>query len=79
MADITVAKTAGFCFGVNRAIEIVNRLLDQGKRVYTLGPIIHNPQMVAALEQFRWHEDCLPARPGSARRNFSDPLPWRFS
>lgn len=44
MADITVAKTAGFCFGVNRAIEIVNRLLDQGKRVYTLGPIIHNPQ-----------------------------------
>ena len=51
MADITVAKTAGFCFGVNRAIEIVNRLLDQGKRVYTLGPIIHNPQMVAALEQ----------------------------
>ena len=32
MADITVAKTAGFCFGVNRAIEIVNRLLDQGKR-----------------------------------------------
>ena len=51
MADITVAKTAGFCFGVNRAIEIVNRLLDQGKRVYTLGPIIHNPQIVAALEQ----------------------------
>ena len=39
MADITVAKTAGFCFGVNRAIEIVNRLLDQGKRVYTLGPV----------------------------------------
>ncbi len=51
MANITVAKTAGFCFGVNRAIEIVNRLLDQGKQVYTLGPIIHNPQMVAALEQ----------------------------
>ena len=51
MSKITVAKTAGFCFGVNRAIEIVNRLLDQGKRVYTLGPIIHNPQMVASLEQ----------------------------
>ena len=46
---ITVAKTAGFCFGVNRAVNLVYRLLEEGKRVYTLGPIIHNPQMVADL------------------------------
>lgn len=46
---ITVAKTAGFCFGVSRAVDIVEKLLDEGKRVTTLGPIIHNPQMVESL------------------------------
>lgn len=48
---ITVAKTAGFCFGVNRAVEMVKSLLKDGKNVYTLGPIIHNPQLVKELEQ----------------------------
>ena len=47
--SITVAKSAGFCFGVSRAVNIVNKLLDEGKEVYTLGPIIHNPQMVDEL------------------------------
>lgn len=47
---IKVAETAGFCFGVNRAVQIVNELLEQ-KSVCTLGPIIHNPQLVAELEQ----------------------------
>lgn len=46
---ITVAKTAGFCFGVNRAVETVNRLLDEGETVWTLGPIIHNPQTLDSL------------------------------
>ena len=46
---ITVAETAGFCFGVARAVELVYRLLDEGKRVATLGPIIHNPQLVSEL------------------------------
>lgn len=49
--NITVAETAGFCFGVNRAIQIILELLDAGKKVCTLGPIIHNPQMVAELEK----------------------------
>lgn len=44
--DICVAKTAGFCFGVDRAINILNSLLDQGKKACTLGPIIHNEQVV---------------------------------
>ncbi len=48
---ITVAETAGFCFGVNRAIQMILELLDAGKKVCTLGPIIHNPQMVAQLEE----------------------------
>ncbi len=48
---ITLAKTAGFCFGVNRAVQTVYSLLDSGRRVCTLGPIIHNDQMVAELER----------------------------
>ncbi len=47
---ITVAKTAGFCFGVNRAVEIVYSLADSDKKVCTLGPIIHNMEMVSELE-----------------------------
>ena len=46
---VTLAETAGFCFGVNRAIELVNSLLDEGKKVCTLGPIIHNEQVVQQL------------------------------
>lgn len=48
--SITVAKSAGFCFGVNRAINIVNSLLDKNVRVSTLGPIIHNMEVVNELE-----------------------------
>ncbi len=48
---ILLAKTAGFCFGVNRAVNMVYSLLDEGKKVCTLGPIIHNSQMVAELEE----------------------------
>ena len=48
--SIEVAKSAGFCFGVDRAVQMVYQLLDEGKKVYTLGPIIHNPQMIAELE-----------------------------
>ena len=48
---IQLAKSAGFCFGVDRAVQLVFQLLEQGKQVYTLGPIIHNPQLVSQLEQ----------------------------
>ncbi len=46
---VTVAKTAGFCFGVNRAVEIVNSLAHNDSKVCTLGPIIHNKEMVEEL------------------------------
>ena len=46
---ITKAETAGFCFGVNRAVNMVYELLDEGEKVCTLGPIIHNPQLVEEL------------------------------
>lgn len=46
MAKLTVSKTAGFCFGVNRAVEKVYKALDEGKQVATLGPLIHNRDAV---------------------------------
>ncbi len=45
------AKTAGFCFGVDRAVKLTHDLLDSGIKVATLGPIIHNTQAVAAMEK----------------------------
>lgn len=48
---ITLAESAGFCFGVNRAVNMVYGLLDEKKQVCTLGPIIHNKEMVKELEQ----------------------------
>ncbi len=47
--EIIKAKTAGFCFGVNRAVRLTYDLLARGVRVATLGPLIHNPQCVADL------------------------------
>ena len=48
--QIILAKTAGFCFGVNRAVKLTYELLEQGRPVATLGPLIHNPQVVEDLE-----------------------------
>ena len=49
--EIRLAKTAGFCFGVNRAVELTYKLLDEGHRVATLGPLIHNPQAVEDMRR----------------------------
>lgn len=48
---ITVAQNAGFCFGVRRAIDITFRVrqMNPGVKIYTLGPIIHNPQVIKAF------------------------------
>ena len=48
--EIILAKTAGFCFGVDRAVRMTEQLAAGGHKVATLGPLIHNPQCVAALE-----------------------------
>ena len=47
--EIIKAKTAGFCFGVDRAVTLTYDLVNQGRKVATLGPLIHNPQCVADL------------------------------
>lgn len=47
--QIIVAQKAGFCFGVKNAIDSLHKCLDHPGRLYTLGPIIHNPQVVDEL------------------------------
>ena len=44
--SVRIAKSAGFCFGVSRAVELVEQAAQAGKRVVTLGPIIHNRHVV---------------------------------
>ena len=49
MAEITLAEKAGFCFGVDRAIKLIEKLISEGRKVATLGPIIHNSQVIEDL------------------------------
>ncbi len=49
--EIIKAKTAGFCFGVKRAMDTVYEQLKSNEKIYTFGPIIHNEQVVEELEE----------------------------
>ncbi|MBI5101873.1 MAG: 4-hydroxy-3-methylbut-2-enyl diphosphate reductase [Nitrospirae bacterium] len=50
--EIIMAKRAGFCFGVKRAIDITFDIAEKDKEgVFTLGPIIHNPQVIGRLKK----------------------------
>jgi ribosomal protein S1/(E)-4-hydroxy-3-methyl-but-2-enyl pyrophosphate reductase len=51
MVEIKVAKTAGFCFGVDRAVRLVYNEIQKGEKCVTLGPIIHNKQVVNDLQE----------------------------
>ncbi len=48
---IFLAKQAGFCFGVKRATQMAFEAADKGGTTYTLGPIIHSPQVVQRLDE----------------------------
>ena len=48
MKTVTLAKSAGFCFGVRRAVRLAEQAAE--KQVYTLGPIIHNKHVIKHLE-----------------------------
>ncbi len=51
--ELVIASTAGFCFGVNNAVQIVFDLAkNSNDRIYTLGPIIHNSQVVDKLKEY---------------------------
>lgn len=49
--EIILAKRAGFCFGVKRATQMAFEAADKGGDTYTLGPIIHSPQVVQKLKE----------------------------
>ncbi|KAF0215982.1 MAG: 4-hydroxy-3-methylbut-2-enyl diphosphate [Geobacteraceae bacterium] len=49
--EIILAKQAGFCFGVKRATQMAFEAADKGGQTFTLGPIIHSPQVVRKLEE----------------------------
>lgn len=51
--EILVAKTAGFCFGVRRAVEQVYEQLEKNpdRSIYTYGPIVHNEEVVSDLKE----------------------------
>lgn len=77
--EVIRAKRAGACYGVQRALDMADEVIADGGRAYTLGPLIHNPQVVADLaargaeavdsvEEIRWEgaaEASAPAE-GSA-------------
>ena len=46
---VIVAEPRGFCAGVTRAVHLAEQSLQSGNRVYSLGPLIHNPQVVERL------------------------------
>ena len=46
---IEIAPHAGFCFGVKRSVDAVDALLKAGRRITTLGPVIHNPTVIASM------------------------------
>ena len=48
--NIRVAKTAGFCYGVNRAVGLVEKAIADGKKTVTFGPIAHNRHLVHHFE-----------------------------
>lgn len=49
--EVIVAKSAGFCFGVERAVDSVYAEIENSEKpIYTYGPIIHNEQVVEDLE-----------------------------
>ena len=47
--EIILAENHGFCYGVKRAVEMANEAANSDGKSYTLGPIIHNPQVVRSL------------------------------
>ena len=65
--SVTIAQSAGFCFGVSRAVELVEKAAAEGKNVVTLGPIIHNRHVVNRFHELGVQviEDPSQAQPGT--------------
>ena len=59
--EIILAKTAGFCFGVKRAVETVYKQLAENKegKIYTYGPIIHNEEVIKDKSRRYFIKECI--------------------
>ena len=68
---ITLAETAGFCFGVDRAVSMAYDLVSKGEKAVTLGQLIHNPTVTEDLEAkgMRVIENPYEASKGETRTN----------
>lgn len=51
MEKVVLARTAGFCFGVKRAVDAVYDEIEKGDKVYTYGPVIHNEEVIKNLAE----------------------------
>ena len=49
--EVKLAKSAGLCFGAKRAMDKVYELVDKEEQIYTLGPIVHNEEVIKDLEK----------------------------
>ena len=54
--EVRLAKTAGFCFGVRRAVDTVYEQVEQAEGpIYTYGPIVHNETVVKPHQRYSHH------------------------
>ena len=62
--EVIVGKTAGFCYGVKRAVEGAKKVVKESENVYGLGEIVHNKDVVKQLENLGMHfiEDIREAK-----------------
>ena len=78
--EVILAKSAGFCFGVKRAVDTVYEQTGTRGKIYTYGPIIHNEEVVKDMEAHGGAEGCESARKRDITectdgRNGCDPFP----
>ena len=65
--SVRIAQSAGFCFGVERAVEMVEKTIREGRKAVTLGPIIHNRHVVERFASMGVEQaDSVDRIPGDA-------------
>lgn len=84
--EVIRAKRAGACYGVQRALDMADEVIADGGRAYTLGPLIHNPQVVADLaargaeavssvEEIRWEGAAEASAPAEGAACSAEDVP----
>ena len=76
---VEIDKKSGFCFGVQNAVEIAEKALLQGEKVFSLGPIVHNDKEVERLSSLGLVSINQQTIQGSEKLQSAYPRPWRTS